>query len=267
VSYLHPCFNAETCQSYIHTLRWKDRPLQCPRCQSDNVGPWGTYHAQPGLKRYRCKAKGYQRTGNDLTGNDLTGTLWDGSKRSLSHWILATFLLCRSCSSRRIARELGRHIRHGYRCCWWLRNAALSYEIGRKLAGTVEADDLYPMQAGSKLYPDSASSYRLITGYEHDSVNHTKKEDARGDGHENRAECLVALLKSSLRVVRGISKTTLPGYVGFFQFLRNVHQLTAFEQAERIVHAALEPSVANKARKGEFVRSSDHFDLLQSPTN
>ena len=30
-----------------------------------------------------------------------------------------------------------------YRWCWWLRNAALSYEIGRKLAGTVEADDLY----------------------------------------------------------------------------------------------------------------------------
>ena len=28
VSYLHQLFNAETCQSYIHTLRWKDRPLQ-----------------------------------------------------------------------------------------------------------------------------------------------------------------------------------------------------------------------------------------------
>jgi hypothetical protein len=32
-----------------------------------------------------------------------------------------------SCSSRRIARELGVHIRTGYRWCWWLRNAALSY--------------------------------------------------------------------------------------------------------------------------------------------
>ena len=51
VSQLHHLFNAETCQAYIHTLRWKDRPLQCPRCQSLNVGPWGTYHAQPGLKR------------------------------------------------------------------------------------------------------------------------------------------------------------------------------------------------------------------------
>ena len=137
VSHLYHLFNPATCQSSIHMLRWKDRPLQCPRCHSLNVGPWGTYHAQPGLKRYRCKEKGCQRT-----FNDLTGTLLDGSKRSVMHWILATFLLCLSCSSRRIARELGVHVRTSYRWCWWLRNAALSYEIGRKVAGAVEADDM-----------------------------------------------------------------------------------------------------------------------------
>jgi transposase-like protein len=64
VSHLHHLFNSETCQAYIHTLRWKDRPLQCPRCQSLNVGPWGIYHAQPGLKRYHCKEKGCKRTFN-----------------------------------------------------------------------------------------------------------------------------------------------------------------------------------------------------------
>src|SRR4029450_12174212 len=96
-----------------------------------------------------------------------------------------------------------------------------------------------PVECG-KLYTDSASIYRLIMGYEHDSVNHTKKEYARGDVHENRAECLFSLLELYLRVFRGISKTNLPGYVGFFQFLRNFHQLTAFEQAELILHAALD---------------------------
>ena len=39
VSHRHPLFNAETCQSSIHTLRWKERPLPCLRCQSHNVGP------------------------------------------------------------------------------------------------------------------------------------------------------------------------------------------------------------------------------------
>src|SRR4029450_8277269 len=97
----------------------------------------GAYHYQPGLQRYRCKEKACKRT-----CNDLRGTLLDGSKRSVMHWILATFLLCLSCASRRIAKELGVHVRTGYRWCWWLRNAALSYELGRQVAGTVEADDL-----------------------------------------------------------------------------------------------------------------------------
>src|SRR5262249_58543020 len=138
LSYLHQLLTVDQCQAYSHTLRWQDRPLQCPRCQSYHVGPWGTYHYQPGLQRYRCKAKGCKRT-----FNDLTGTLLDGSKRSLPHWMLATFLLCLSCSSRRIARELGVHGRTSYRWCWWLRNTAVSYETERQLAGTVEADELY----------------------------------------------------------------------------------------------------------------------------
>ncbi len=137
VSYLHQLFHPATCQAYIHRLRWQDRPLQCPRCQSHNVGPWGAYHYQPGLQRYRCKEQGCKRT-----FNARTGTLLDGSKRSVMHWMLATFLLCLSCSSRRIARELGVHRRTGYRWCWWWRNAALSYEMERQWEGTVEADEL-----------------------------------------------------------------------------------------------------------------------------
>src|SRR5262249_43314390 len=78
------------------------------------------------------------------------------------------------------------------------------------------------VQAGSRLYTDSASSSRALKGYVHAFVNHTQKEYARGDVHENRAECLFSLLKPYLRVFRGISKLNLPGSLGFFQFLRNV---------------------------------------------
>jgi len=269
------------------------------------------------------------------TFNDLTHTLLAQSKRALPHWILATFLLCLACSSRRIAREVGIHISTSYRWCWWLRNAALCYEIHRQLEGTVEADDLYhtagqkgqakqggtkalgrrarsrrkkrepgrghydkdrpaiiawvsrqgavvvqgardftvktvqkaadiAVKTGSRLYTDSASSYRALKGYVHDFVNHTKKEYARGEVHENRAECLFSLLKPYLRVFRGLSKTNLPGYLGFFQFLRNFRQLTACEQAEMILYAALDPAVASRARRGDFVRCLDHFDLLQT---
>jgi transposase-like protein len=216
----------------VNTLRWKDRPLQCPRCQSHHIGRWGTYHYRPGCKRYWCHSC-------KRTFNDLTNTLLHQSNRPLSYWILATFLLCLACSSRRIAREVGVHIRTSYRWCWWLRNAALSYEMHRQFVGTVEADDLYhtagnkgqaaqggkkalgrrargrckkrepgrghydkdrpaiiawvsrqgavviqttrdftvktvqkaadlAVQTGSRLYTDSASSYRALKGYVHD---------------------------------------------------------------------------------------------------
>jgi hypothetical protein len=47
LSYVHQLFSLEQCQAYIHTLRWKDRPLQCPRCQSQDIDPWGNYTTAP----------------------------------------------------------------------------------------------------------------------------------------------------------------------------------------------------------------------------
>jgi hypothetical protein len=94
------------------------------------------------------------------------------------------------------------------------------------------------VRKGSPRSTDSASTYRAVQGYVHDYVNHTRKEYARGEGHEHRAECLFSLLKPYLRVFRGLSKTNLPGYVGFFQFLRNFRHQNAFEQAELILQAA-----------------------------
>jgi transposase-like protein len=331
LSHIHQLFNAEQCQAYIRTLRWKDRPLQCPRCQSHPMGQWGTYHYRPGCQRYWCH-------GCKRTFNDLTETLLPRSTRPLAYWLLATFLLCLACSSRRLAREVGVHIRTSSRWSWWLRNAALSYEMHRQLEGTVEADDLYhtagqkgqatqggkkalgrhargrrkkrepgrghydkdrpaiiawvsrqgavvlhatkdftvktvqqaanvAVHAGSRLYTDSASSYRAVKGYVHAFVNHTKKEYACGEVQENRAECLLSLLKPYRRVFRGVSKGNLPGYVGFLQFLRNFRQHNACEQAELILRAALDPTMARRARQGEFVTCFDHFDLLQTAIN
>jgi len=43
--------------------------------------------------------------------------------------------------------------------------------------------------------------------------------------------------------------------------------LTAFEPAEMILSAALDPAAASKARKGDFVKGLDHVDLLQTAIN
>ena len=55
--------------------------------------------------------------------------------------------------------------------------------------------------------------------------------------------------------------------MGFFQFLRNFYHLTAFEQAEMIVYAALDPAIASRASQGDFVTCLDHFNLLQTARN
>jgi ISXO2-like transposase domain len=68
------------------------------------------------------------------------------------------------------------------------------------------------VQAGSRLYTDSASSYWALKGYVHEFVKHTQQEYARGEVHEDRAECLFYLLEPYPRVFRGISKSNLPGY-------------------------------------------------------
>ena len=151
---------------------------------------------------------------------------------------------------------------------WVSRQGAVVIQATRDFTvKTVQKAADLAMHAGSRLYTDSASSYRALKGYVHDYVNHTQKEYARGEVHENRAECLFSLLKPYLHVFRGISKLNLPGDIGFFQFLRNFRHQTAFEQAELILCAALDPSIARRARKGEFVRCLDHFDLLQTAIN
>ena len=71
-----------------------------------------------------------------------------------------------------------------------------------------------------------------------------------GEVHENRTECLFSLLKPYLRVFRGLSKCNLPGYVGFFQFLRNVRQQNACEQAGLILRAALDPRHCQQSQEG-----------------
>ena len=151
---------------------------------------------------------------------------------------------------------------------WVSRQGAVVIQATRDFTvQTVQKAADLAVHAGSRLSTDSASSYRALKGYMHVFVNHTQKEYARGDVHENRAECLFSLLKPYLRVFRGISKLNLPGYLGFFQFLRNFRHQNAFEQAALILHAALDPAVASKARKGDFVRWLDHFDLLQTARN
>jgi ISXO2-like transposase domain len=128
--------------------------------------------------------------------------------------------LGRRARGRRKKREPGRgHYEKDRRAiiAWVSRLGAVVIQATKDFTvKTVQKAADIAMHAGSRLYTDSASSYRALKGYVHEFVNHTQKEYAQEDVHENRAECLFSLLKLYLRVFRGLSKTNLPGYVSFF---------------------------------------------------
>jgi hypothetical protein len=146
-------------------------------------------------------------------------------------------------------------------------NMAFGVLIHRFHGAEVQKVAAIAVRMGSRLATDSANSDRALQGYVHESVNQTQQEYARGEVHENRAECLCSLLTPSLRGFRGVSTFNRPGYVGFLQFLRNVRHWTACEQAELMLDAALDPAIASRARQGDFVKCLDHFNLLQTARN
>ena len=67
--------------------------------------------------------------------------------------------------------------------------------------------------------------------------------------------------------VSGYQEDELAGIPRVLSVSADFRSQNAFEQAELILHAALDPSVASKARKGDFIRCIDHFDLLQTAIN
>ena len=123
-------------------------------------------------------------------------------------------------------------------------------------AKTVEHAATAALEKGSRVFTDSAKSYRVLStlGFEHESVNHSQGEWVRGEVHENRAEMIWSLLKFYLWTFRGVSKGLLPGYVGFFQFLFNHRSLTAFQKAELLLSEALDPGRVQDAQQGLFAR-------------
>ena len=233
-SYVYQLFHAEQCQSYLHALRWKDRPFQCPHGQSSEVDPLGTYHYRPGCKTLPVQTLSayLQRPYPDPVCPSQAVTL----SLATRHFSVMPLMLVPS------HREGG-----GCACPYELplvlvaaQCRLLLCETQRQLAGTVEADELYhsagnkgqaehggkrylgrrarrrrkkrepgrpaiiawvcrrgpivvqavrdftvetvqqaadlAVQAGSRLYTDSAGSYRALKGYLHAFVNHTQKE-------------------------------------------------------------------------------------------
>jgi transposase-like protein len=79
------------------------------------------------------------------------------------------------------------------------------------------------VKRGAKVYTDEYCIYQFLrrVGYQHETVNHSQGEYARGEVHVNTAEGLWNLLEEHLHKHHGVSKIYLPLYVARFEFLHN----------------------------------------------
>jgi len=101
----------------------------------------------------------------------------------------------------------------------------------------VQSDTIQPLieyltDHGATLYTDEYNIYNFLQrlGYQHETVNHSKGEYARGQVHVNTVEGLWSLLRDHLRIHRGVSKLYLPLYVMRFEFLTNQRHQNRWQQ-------------------------------------
>lgn len=90
---------------------------------------------------------------------------------------------------------------------------------------TLERHILKFIRKGSRISSDEFTSYLTLRrhGYDHRSVNHKKKEYARGQTHTNTLEGFWSLLKRSIRSTHiHVSKQHLAKYLGEFEYRHNM---------------------------------------------
>jgi transposase-like protein len=95
------------------------------------------------------------------------------------------------------------------------------------------------VERGSHIHTDGFPSYTVLQslGFEHEWVNHSMGEYARGDVHVNNCENRASLLKPWLAVYRGISKDNLGIYLSLFRFQRTTSQIPSLQRLKLIVKA------------------------------
>jgi transposase-like protein len=94
------------------------------------------------------------------------------------------------------------------------------------------------LQRGATVYTDCYNIYHFLTaaGFQHQTVNHSAGEYARGRVHVNTTEGLWSLLRPYLRAFRGVSKVYLPLYVAVFAFIHQHRHLSTWLQTGVLLH-------------------------------
>ena len=182
-------FNDEKeCEKYLQSVLWKDSEY-CPYCGTVKI-----YHLKGG-KRFRC-------SGCKKDFSIKTGTIFHDSKIPLRKWFLSIYLLTthkKSMSSYQLARDMKVTQKTAYYMLQRIREAVKNENFLVPMNGTVEQKLLEHVNIGSRVISDEWHAYKKLNRlYDHESINHSKNEYARGDVHTNTIEGFWAIMKRSI---------------------------------------------------------------------
>lgn len=120
-------------------------------------------------------------------------------------------------------------------------------EVAKRVTKKVVKGLMKFIDDDSKVYTDDFTPYQWLSGeYEHEVVNHSKKEYVKDDAHVNSVEGLFSLLRHWLNTFRGVCKKNLKYYVAMFEFVFNLRWLCPFGRFDML----LERMIPNQLFKG-----------------
>ncbi len=96
------------------------------------------------------------------------------------------------------------------------------------------------IEPGTTIYTDDYPSYNILDrmGYRHEYVNHSKRKYARDNVHINTCEGEFSVLRTFMRIHRGVAKYNMPLYTNLFKIHNELYKMNikeALEEAIKIV--------------------------------
>ena len=117
------------------------------------------------------------------------------------------------------------------------RNGGVVLSVAEELNRDLVLDLLDKhVKKGSITYTDDFPMFNKLEGYEHCKLNrYSNKEYVRGDIHINTAEGVFSLLKSWLRMLKGVRKDGLWKFLKLFEFRFNFRSLNPLDRLSALV--------------------------------